>query len=90
MRWSLILACFLHKHNLLFFLSFVMQGNKPNQTSTNTEKKEDNSNAIWRQVSERLENQANGFGEVPPTSPIPVKLPASPGNISPSRELYYM
>ncbi|XP_034695115.1 uncharacterized protein LOC117921352 isoform X2 [Vitis riparia] len=63
---------------------------KPNQTGTINKNREDNNSAGGRQVSDGLKNESNVFGEVPLSSPIPVNLPASPRNISPSRELYYM
>ncbi|RVW61624.1 putative vacuolar amino acid transporter YPQ1 [Vitis vinifera] len=67
-----------------------MQEIKPNQTGTINKNREDNNSAGGRQVSDGLKNESNVFGEVPLSSPIPVNLPASPRNISPSRELYYM
>lgn len=67
-----------------------MQEIKSNQTGTINKKREDNNSAGGRQVSDGLKNESNVFGEVPLSSPIPVNLPASPRNISPSRELYYM
>lgn len=69
---------------------FAMQAIKPIQTRTTEKNKEDNNGAGRRQVSDVLNNEPNVSGEVPLSSPIPVKVPDSPGDISPSTELYYM
>ena len=80
----------LHIHNMSLFLLFAMQAIKPNQIGTTDKKKEDNNCPGGRQVNDGPKNESNVSGEVPLSSSIPVNLPASPRNISPSTELYYM